>query len=148
MKISVCNWQNKLDCHATMLANYMCCIIMMSVEAGLIIWNNIVSIIWNWWRNDLLKQKLDVWLSYTLRCFSRPNVRRPIVAEPYWASIEFGPILMHFRHLSQGRNHFGSLPGNPLLLNSCRMDSCTLLQESNLTAKQPRRAPFHVIQLI
>src|SRR6218665_1008763 len=36
MKISVFNWKNKLDCHDAMLANCICCIIIVSVEAGLI----------------------------------------------------------------------------------------------------------------
>ena len=60
IKISVFNLKNKLDCHATMLANYICCIIVVSVKVGLIkgiIVGVEVGIDEN---NDLLKQKLDV----------------------------------------------------------------------------------------
>jgi len=40
----------KLDSLATMLTNYMRGIIVVSVEAGLIKGNNIVSRSWNWWK--------------------------------------------------------------------------------------------------
>jgi len=33
-----------------MLANYICCIIIVSVEVGLIKRNHSVSRSWNWWK--------------------------------------------------------------------------------------------------
>ena len=60
IKISVFKWKNKLDCHATMLTNYICCIIIVSMEVGLIKRNHGVSKVGIDENNDLLKQKLDV----------------------------------------------------------------------------------------
>ena len=47
-----------LDCHATILASYICCIITVSVEVGLI--KSVIVEVGIDENNDLLKQKLDV----------------------------------------------------------------------------------------
>ena len=58
--MNVFNWKNKLDCHATMLANYICCIILVSVEVGLIKGITVKVEFGIDENNDLPKQKLDV----------------------------------------------------------------------------------------